>query len=89
MSRAQMKTEHPAGSGGCGGSCSLCSREQAAVQHLYSYVTGWGGRWGWRWWEWRCFPLPDSSEAASAQAVVTGQNMSTATKLGTYALEIY
>lgn len=46
----------------------------------------WG--WGWRWWEWRLFSLPDSSEAASAQAVVTGQNSSAATKLGTYALEL-
>lgn len=38
LSRTQMRAEYSADSGGCWGLCSPCSREQAVVQHLYSYL---------------------------------------------------
>lgn len=78
-----MRTEHPAGGGSCWGRTACAA---GSGQRSNASTATW---WGWRWREWRLFSLPGSSEAASAQAVVTGQNSSAAAKSGTYVLEIY
>lgn len=71
-----MRTECPPDSGGCKGSCSLCRRKQWS--NTSTSMTGVGGDG-----KVQNLSLPDPSEAASAQAVVTGQNLST------YDREIY
>lgn len=71
-----MRTECPPDSGACKCSRSLCRREQGFNTSAAMRGVGGDGRI-------EDLSLPDPSEAASAQAVVTGQNLSS------YDLEIY
>lgn len=70
VSRVQLRTECPPDSGGCKGSGSLCRREQWSNTSTAMRGVGGDGKL-------ENLSLPDPSGAASAQAVVTGQNLST------------